>query len=166
MDERYARGLRRSPFTLLTEEEIEGLKEDIAAIGADERVFLFNEGSFTCYVDRTDTIFVKGNIFPDGDYSNHPRDLMSARAALAHEYYGHRAMRGTSLQRSSWNDEFRASYLAAKNAPGLTEQDKRHLILYAMERAKEAGVTIKLNRFMRGVLYGFNIIGEGEKNNQ
>ena len=67
---------------------------------------------------------------------------MSERAAIAHEYYGHRAYRGTKVEKGAWNDEFRASYMAAKNCPNLSEEDRYYLVLDALERAKEAGVTI------------------------
>ena len=80
---------------------------------------------------------------------------MSERAVLAHEYYGHMAYDGTDLLPGSWNDEFRASYMAAKNAPNLTDMDKYYLIQDAITRAQEVGVTIKLNDFMKGVLYGY-----------
>ena len=79
---------------------------------------------------------------------------MSSRAVLAHEYYGHRAYRGTKLKPGAWNDEFRASYMAAKNTPNLSDEDRRYLILDALERAKESGITIKYNEFIRGILYG------------
>jgi hypothetical protein len=79
---------------------------------------------------------------------------MSERAVLAHEYYGHRAYRDTDLQDGSWNDEFRASYMAAKNTPNLNEEDRQYLILDAVERAKEAGVTITYNELMRRILHG------------
>ena len=79
---------------------------------------------------------------------------MSERAVLAHEYYGHRTHRGTTLEKGSWNDEFRASYTAAKICPNLTDEDRRYLILDAIERAKEAGINIRYNDFIRRVLYG------------
>ena len=79
---------------------------------------------------------------------------MSERAVLAHEYYGHRSFRGTQVDLGSWNDEFRASYKAAIIAPGLSDEDRAYLIMDAIERAKQAGVTIKYNDFMRKVLYG------------
>lgn len=148
-----ANGLRRSPFYRLSEEEIETLKEDIRAIGADESVFVFNMGFSTGYKDEQDIIYVCGNVLPDFN-SEHPRDLMSSRAVLAHEYYGHRAYRGTKLNPGAWNDEFRASYMAAKNTPNLSDEDRRYLILDALERAKESGVTIKYNEFIRRTLYG------------
>ena len=150
--QRKASGLRRSPYSILTDAEIESLKRDIVALQADESVF--NEGDFTGYSDDADIVFVRGDVLPDNEYSVHPRDMLSAKAVLAHEYYGHRANRGTLLQEGSWNDEFRASYMAAKNAPGLTDQERAFLILDAMERAKEAGVTIKWNSFMRRAVYG------------
>jgi hypothetical protein len=68
----------------------------------------------------------------------------------------HRSNRYTTLPNGTWQDEFRASYLAAKNAPGLIEQDRKFLVLDAIERANEAGVTIRLNRFMRRTIYGID----------
>ncbi len=56
----------------------------------------------------------------------------------------------------SWNDEFRASYMAAKNAPNLSVMDRLYLILDAIERAKEAGVSILYNDFIRRCLYGYS----------
>ncbi len=151
---KMANGLRKPNTHILSEVEIKELKNDISAIGADEKVFRFNQGRYTGYNDLLDKINVKGDVLPDKN-SQHPRDLMSSRAVLAHEYYGHRAYRGTSLHKGSWNDEFRASYMAAKNAPNLTDEDRRYLILDALERAKEKGVSIKHNGFIRRILYGY-----------
>lgn len=155
MDKReMANGLRNNPNLHLTEEQIVSLKGDIRAIGADESVFVFNSGAQTSYSDEVDTIFVRGDVFSD-PRSTHPRDLMSARAVLAHEYYGHRANKGTKLPVGAWNDEFRASYMAARDAPGISDEDRRYLVLDAIDRAKSAGVTITLNEFMRRTVYGF-----------
>ena len=55
---------------------------------------------------------------------------------------------------ASWNDEFRASYMAARNAEGLSFEDRYYRIQDAVDRAREAGVIIRNNRFMREVLYG------------
>ena len=151
---RSSSGLRRSPFNPLTDDEIDHLKSEIAAIGADDSVFLFNVGARTSYDDKIDKIFVRGDVFPNHS-STHPRDLMSERAVLAHEYYGHRVYRGTHLDIGAWNDEFRASYMAAKNAPGLTNEDKRFLVLDALERAITAGVGVSNNDLIRRVLYGY-----------
>jgi len=100
-------GLRTAPNHNLTDEEISSLRNDIVAIKADENVFKFNVGRRTGYDDVLDEIRVRGDVLPDLD-SNHPRDRMSSRAALAHEYYGHRANRGTKVPNGAWNDEFRA----------------------------------------------------------
>ena len=147
-------GLRRNPLIILSDNEIEHLKREIRAIEADESVFVFNQGSHTCYLDELDIVRVRANVFPDKN-SLHPRDLMSERAVLAHEYYGHRANSGTNLFHGAWNDEFRASYAAAKNTPNLSDSDRRYLILDALERAKSAGVTISYNDFIRSVLHGY-----------
>jgi hypothetical protein len=130
--------------------------KDIDAICADISVFKFNQRSQTSYSDLDDTVFVRGDVLPDAA-SNHPRDLMSSRAVLAHEYYGHRPYRNAKkrLPAGSWNDEFRASYMAAKNAPGLSDDDRRYLVLDALERAKNVGVSITHNSFIRRVLYGY-----------
>ena len=151
-----ASGQRKSPHHILTDEEIEILKKDIAAIQANIDIFKFNKGRRTSYSDEYDEVRIKGDVLPNAN-STHPRDLMSARAVLAHEYYGHRPYRNIKrpLPYGSWNDEFRASYMAAQNAPGLTDDDRRFLILDALERARSAGVTITNNSFIRGVLYGY-----------
>ena len=148
-----ANGGRKSPYHILTEDEIKSLREDITAIKADPKVFKFNAGLQTGYDDENDVVYVKGDVLPDLS-SRHPRDLMSARATLAHEYYGHRSYRGTKLKKDSWNDEFRASYTAATKAPGLSYEDRCYLILDALERARESGVTIRYNKTIRRILYG------------
>ena len=152
-DNRKAGGLRRSPYYILTDEDIIHLRLEILEIGADISVFRFNQGRRTGYIDNKDIINVKGDVFSDQN-SIHPRDLMSERAVLAHEYYGHRANKGTHLPEGSWNDEFRASYFAAKITPNLSDKDRLYLIMDAIERTKEAGVTIVYNEFMKECLYG------------
>ena len=54
----------------------------------------------------------------------------------------------------AWADEFRASYMAAKTAPNLSDEDRYYLIMDALSRAEEAGVAIQYNYFIRRVLYG------------
>ena len=151
-----ANGLRNNPQHILTEEEIEMLKKDIDAIEADISVFKFNKGRRTSYDDGNDKVYVRGDVLSYTD-SIHPRDIMSSRAVLAHEYYGHRPYRNAKIRLNygSWNDEFRASYMAAKNAPGLTDEDRKYLVLDALERAKSAGVSITNNSFIRRVLYDY-----------
>ena len=162
-------GNRRSPVYVLTDSDIDYIKNEIKAIGADEKLFVFNSEITrgTCFLPSDGKIHIKGNIFPDLN-SDHPRDRMSVRAVLAHEYYGHRPYRSQYLKEDSdtspdalnrimaraWADEFRASYMAAKNAPNLSDEDRMLLIRDSICRAEEAGVTIKYNSFMRRVLYG------------
>lgn len=151
---KMAYGLRKSSKIKLSDDDKAHILSEINAIDADPTVFVFRDGFGCGYSDSRDVIFISSNIFPSDDGSLHPRDLMSERAVLAHEYYGHRAFRGTSLEKGSWNDEFRASYNAAKICPNLTGEDRRYLISDAVERAKEAGISIRYNDFMRRVLYG------------
>ena len=149
-----ASGARKSFLIPLSKSDKTFILQEIDSIGADRRFFEFRDGAPTAYSDKRDKIFISSSVFPSNDGSTHPTDLLSVRAVLAHEFYGHKANRNTKLAKGSWNDEFRASYLAAKNAPGLTDEDRVLLITDAMQRAKDAGVNIKLNAFMRRCLYG------------
>ena len=167
--EHFASGNRRSPFYVLNAKEIEEIKQEIRAINADEKDFVFNSDTTkgTCFLASDGKVHIKGNIFPD-EYSDHPRDKMSVRAVLAHEYYGHKPYRQQYLREDSatssdalnkifanaWADEFRASYMAAKNAPNLSDNDRRLLVMDSLTRAQEAGVSIRYNDFIRRVLYG------------
>ena len=158
-----ASGNRRSPYYTLNENDIENIKSEIRAIQANESDFVFNSTitKGTCFLASDGKVHIKGNIFPD---------KMSVRAVLAHEYYGHKPYIEQYLKEDSetssealeriyknaWADEFRASYMAAKNAPGLTEEDRYFLIMDALSRAREAGISIKNNDYIRRALYGKN----------
>jgi len=156
---RVVNGTRKSPFYVLTEQDIAELLVDIRTIEADESIFEFNCDFVrgTSYIDTIDKIAVKGNVYPDKvSGSTHPRDIMSPRAVLAHEYYGHRTYRGTSLPPEHWEDEFRASRTAAEITPNLTDEERKHLVLDAIERKREAGIKVELDDFMRRILDGTN----------
>lgn len=158
-------GMRRSFFYVLNDEEIEEIKKEILAIGADIDRFDFNSEKAlgTSYDDVEDMIHVKGNVLPDySGYSSHPRDLLSVRAVLAHEYYGRRPHREEYLNDRNtgtettprWKDEFRASIEASQNTPNLDERDKFLLVQDAVQRTREAGYNIEENEYIREVLYG------------
>ena len=155
---RNINGWRTSKYKQLTDEEISQLLKDIEALEADPSIFRFNEGNQTSFVDGKGIIYVRGDVLPDLR-SNHPRDLMSPRAVLAHEYYGHKHFGDVFGVRNplpgSWNDEFRASYFAAINAPNLSDMDRMYLMADAVERAREAGVPIKITEEIRRILYGY-----------
>ncbi len=150
---RGAGGLRRSPSVELDRQTVARLQKEFEEVGGDSSVLRFNEGPRTSYVDAKDVVYVRGDVLPD-EGALHPRSIMSSRAAMAHESI-HRRYRGTRLEPGAWNDEFRASYLAAKTCPGLSEVDRMHLIQDAALRAQEAGVPIRPNAFMRRTLYGY-----------
>jgi hypothetical protein len=151
--ERSAGGLRRPALETIEPAEIERLKQEFAELGGDPEILRFNKGAQTSYVDGRDRINVRGDVNPVGG-ALHPRSAMSSKAVLGHEL-GHRAHRGTRLPVGAWNDEFRASYWAVRNLAALSDEDRIHLVLDAMERAREAGVPIKANALMRRVLYGY-----------
>lgn len=94
-------GWRTPGSHILTDDEINMVIHEIKAINADPNVFVFNDENHrnTCYNDIQDKIYIRGDILPDLRYaSNITRDLMSVRAVLAHEYYGHRPHREEYLK--------------------------------------------------------------------
>lgn len=168
-EKRSVAGSRRTSFYELNTDDIDFVSSEIKAIKANVEDFVFNSKITrgTCFLASDGKVHIKGNVFPD-EYSSHPRDKLSVRAVLAHEYYGHKPYRKQYLEEDNdtspealnkiaakaWLDEFRASYMAAKNAPNLSEVDRTLLIQDALSRAEEAGVNIKYNNFIRRVLYG------------
>ena len=169
VDKNMSNGMRCMQRVPLTDEEIKIVMQEIRRIEADETKFVFNDeahiGLSTCYSYYLDIVFVTKNILPDDKYgSTHPRDLMSIRAVLAHEYYGHRTYRQEYLDdlekgistTPKWEDECRASITAAKITPNLTLMDKSYLVQDAIFRAREAGMYIENDDFMKEVLYGYS----------
>lgn len=169
-----SQGHRDMSMTPLTNSEIDYVKSETKRIRADESIFIFNDpehiqGS-TCYNFYRDIIYITRNVFPDTKYgSTHPRDLMSVRAVIAHEYYGHRTYRDEYIEDYAknhhsvelWQDECRASITAAKIAPGLNQKDKADLVMDAIYRAEEYNHYIEMDDFMKEVLYGYK---DEEKN--
>jgi len=153
--DRKSGGLRRSPFYVLTENDIRRIKLEIKAIEADESKFVFNTGLQTGYSDETEYINICGDVMPDKS-SIHPRDKLSERAVLAHEYYGHYTFSPSEFEPGDWRDEFRASYMAALNTPNLTDDDRRLLILDAYERAKDNGIILKYCKKAKEIIYGYS----------
>lgn len=154
-DRLMAQGQRKSFLVSLSDDDKAFINNEIEAIEADISVFQFRNYRPTGYSDERDKIYISSSVFPSNDGSMHSTDLLSVRATLAHEYYGHRKYRGTKVPQGSWNDEFRASYMAAKNCPNLSDEDRRLLVLDALERAKTAGVSVRYNNFIRKCLYGY-----------
>lgn len=121
----------------LDNEEIQRLSQIVEQVRGDNhhtRV-RFNQGRVTGYNDETDTISVRGSVYPDPSI-DHPRSRMSEAATLAHEF-GHANNRGTHIPEGEWRDEFRASYQAALHTPGLSDQDRRDLMHDAVKRVEE-----------------------------
>ncbi|BBB62268.1 hypothetical protein UNDKW_3995 [Undibacterium sp. KW1] len=150
---RMSGGLRRPANVLLDDADISRLTREFVEVGGDPSKLRFNSGRQTSYVDELDVFRVRGDVLPLED-ALHPRSSMSSRATLAHEL-GHQAHQGTRVPIGAWNDEFRASYWGAKNAPGLSSAERADLLSDAIMRAREAGAPIKMNKFMRETLYGY-----------
>ncbi|QTN30403.1 hypothetical protein HZ993_11865 [Rhodoferax sp. AJA081-3] len=122
-------------------------------LGGDPALLRINEGPFTGVSDRG-VVYVRGDVFPTTSDSLHPTASLSVRETLAHEM-GHLEYRDTGVAPRAWNDEFRASYWASKNVPGLTELEQRNLVIDAAQRATDAGQQINMNNYMRSLIYGF-----------
>ena len=156
-------GHRMPAYYRLKDDEIRRILQEAETIGIPTEYLRFNDPDArgTSYNPFDDIIDIKGNIFPDKN-SPHPRDVMSVKAVLAHEFYGHRPYKEQYLEeferglsKETWNDEFRASYRAALDSPGLSDGERRSLILDAIERASEAQIAIKYNNIMRQMVYGY-----------
>jgi len=150
---RGVNGLRQSPLTILDDAQIGSLTDEFVRLGGDPSKLRFNTGRQTGYIDQLDVFNIRGDVLPlDG--AIHPRSSMSTRSVLGHEL-GHQRYSGTRVPIGAWNDEFRASYWAARNAPGLSQVERADLIRDAMLRASEANVAIKPNVHMKRILYGY-----------
>ncbi|WP_457447671.1 hypothetical protein [Roseateles sp. P5_E4] len=145
--------LRGERDRILTPDEIAHVTEQWTSIGGDPRVLRFNEGPFTGASDRG-VVYIRGDVFPTLSDSVHPTANLSVRETLAHEM-GHMEYIDTRVAAGAWNDEFRASYWAARNVPTLTEVEQANLVRDAMQRAQDAGVAVKMSPTIRKMLYGF-----------
>lgn len=152
---KMANGLRESPSHILSEAEIKSIVNDAESLDIPIDVLRFNKGNQTGFLDRTRLINIKGDILPDLS-STIPRDCMSQRAVLAHEYYGHFKSHPSRFVVGDWRDEFMASYRAALETPNLSDDERRMLMLDAYDRAKDAGVSVKYNKEARRIIYGYD----------
>lgn len=150
-----ANGMRKSPLNILDDKQIEKINQYADELHIPRNVLSYNTGFQTGFSDRKKVINIRGDIFPDKTSYNN-RDLLSERAVLAHEYYGHMKHDPSNFEVGDWRDEFRASYSAAINAPGLSDEERRMLMLDAYDRAKEAGISAKYNKKARKLIYGYD----------
>ena len=149
-----ANGSRMSRDHIITEEEEALIRKEAKALGIPEEMLAFNEGARTGFKDSTYIINIRGDILPDVT-STQARDILSIRAVLAHEYYGHAAFHPSSFEIGDWRDEFRASYFAAINAPNLSANDRRLLMLDAYDRAREANIFLEYSPKAKKIIYGY-----------
>lgn len=154
-ERRMANGLRTSPYHILSDEEIKSVKKAAKELNIPENILRFNQGNQTGFSDRKEIINIRGDILPDKS-SNNLRDILSSKAVLAHEYYGHYKNHPSQFRVGDWRDEFRASYCAALNAPNLSAEERRMLMLDAYDRAREAGVSVRYNKKARRLIYGYD----------
>lgn len=138
----FSMGLRRATKSL-SDEEVEIIYKEIKRIKADPSVFSIDKTgrAKTAYREVSDRIVVGSNVFPDLENPSNMTDKLSVACVLAHEYYGHRSMREEYLKEdvdttNTALDEFKASFLAYKNAPNLTDEEREMLLYQAYETAK------------------------------
>lgn len=149
-----ANGLRKPATHILTNAEIEKILEEAESIEIPVKILSFNSGTRTGFREDIMTINIRGDILPDMT-SKRPRDRMSSRAVLAHEYYGHYLNHPSEYKIGDWRDEFRASYDAADRTPNLTDEERALLMLDAYDRAKEALQMIEYDEKARRIIYGY-----------
>ena len=137
----------RQPLRNLTDEEVQIIKQEIKRIEADETVFIIDtmKPRKTLYDEVSDKVYVGSNVFPDLENPSNMTDKLSVACVLAHEYYGHRSMRDEYLEENEDTsmtplDEFKASFLAYKNAPNLTDEEREMLLYQAYETAKSGNL--------------------------
>ncbi len=150
-----ANGMRKSPFIILDEEQINTINRYADELKIPRDVLNYNTGLQTGFSDSKNIINIRGDIFPDTESHNN-RDSLSEKAVLAHEYYGHMKNHPSNFAVGDWRDEFRASYCAAINTPNLSDKERRQLMLDAYDRAKEAGVKVVYNKEARRIIYGYD----------
>ena len=148
-----AMGLRKPVSHILTDVEIEQLKKAAESIGIPLETLVFNQGTQTGFRDRTELIYIRGDVLPD-ENSLIPRDRMTARAVLAHEYYGHYKRHPSPYDPGDPQDEYWASRNAAIYTPNLTDEERAQLMIDAYERLKEAGQFKGYDETARRVIYG------------
>ena len=147
-------GQRTSPHHILSEDEKQYILAKAKELEIPESILEFNVGTQTGFDDFSQKIHIRGDVLPDLS-STSLRDQMSEKAVLAHEYYGHYKNHPSGFRVGDWRDEFRASYCAAVNAPSLSDDERRMLMLDAYDRAHEAGVVVQYNKDARRLIYGY-----------
>ena len=156
LDRNMAFGGRKSPLYILTEDDIKFVLNEAKTIGLPKDLLEFNVGRATAFNDLTQTIRIRGNVFPD-ENGKTVRETLSVRAVLAHEYYGHYKSHPSSIPPGDWRDEFRASYRAALDTPNLSDEERRLLMIDAYDRAREAGVAVSYNKQYIRLVYGYEV---------
>ena len=56
------------------------------------------------------------------------------------------------MPQGDWLDEYRASRTAAEKTPNLTDEERLHLVMDAIERKREAGIHPVLDEFEKKIL--------------
>lgn len=149
----FANGARGGNRRALTSSEVKEVKAAANELSIPTELLTFDSRP-TGYSTISKKINVGGDVFPDEESTNN-RDRLSVKAVLAHEYYGHAAFPDSSYPIGHWADEFRASYHAALNAPGLSDEERASLMVDAYQRASEAGVKVRYTKSYRKLVYGY-----------
>lgn len=148
-----ANGPRRGALTVINESEERHLRKIAEDINIPTELLRFNEGPHTGFDDEAGIIYVRGDVFPS-KYAPNPESILSEKCALAHEYYGHYLQHPSKFAINDWRDEFQASYRASLDTPNLTDNERAMLMIDAFDRARNAGVSVTLNKIARRMIHG------------
>lgn len=161
-----ANGQRRSIFTELTPRDKRLVRKAAKQLNIPTDIFYYpapGTGVYqTGYYADFDKIVIAPDVFPSDDGSVINRDVMTMRAVLAHEYYGHYHFRNTRLPMGDARDEIRASYYAAIHAPNLSKVERMQLMQDVLDRASEKGIILNRTKKMKEILYGYDKTNEQE----
>ena len=144
---RSAGGKRQKVDRKLTSLEKDYIESEIRAIKADRFKYRFDYGDRTGYFEDHDIVSICLDVFPDYNSWSHG-DLISVRAVLAHEFWGHRYIGVEHPQYAGYpgsaEDESLASSTASRTSPGLRKLDKEQLVRDAVFRLKKHGLDTKV----------------------
>lgn len=161
LERNFSKGMRKG-IHQLTDEEVLLVENEILRLKIDKAyIEIDRTGKYKTHYDEfEDKVIIGYDIIPDDEYPDQKRDILSIGAVLAHEYYGHRPFRDKYIKDFNegiftygfWEDEYNASYFAARNAPNLTKEERQMLVEDALDRKREANIEVVYDDFIRKIL--------------
>ena len=129
----------------LTEKQKAECTEYAVSLGMPEERIRFVDAEYTSYGSVFDILVIGSDVYPNENGSD-PNDLLSYKAAIAHEIIGHRQAAKLGIDLHEQNeifDEAQASIRASRYAPNLTQSERVMLLRDAVSRLHHNGYTVK-----------------------